>query len=118
MSQFKLCPFCSGQFWNVPIGVEPYIGPFGAKEVDKDDDVYLVTVSYPGSQNRTFVAELHRRAWVERIPCLYAGNSMAGPIAEVPQYKDNVIDGALDSYSVKDLFSPEFEHSKYKSSCN
>ena len=86
--------------------------------MDKDDGVYLVTVSYPGSQNRTFIGELHRRAWVEEIPCLHAGNSMAGPMVEVPQYKDRVIDGAPDSYSVKDLFSTEFEHSKYKGSCN
>nr|WNS50027.1 Na-Ca exchanger/integrin-beta4-like protein [Halisarca dujardinii] len=107
-----------GQFWNVPIGIEPYTGVFDGKQLNKDDGVYLVHVAYPGSQNRTFVAEFRPRAWDSKVPCLYAGNSMAGPMAEAPQYRDNVIDGAVNSYNVDNLFTTDYQHSKYKSDCN
>ena len=99
------------------MGITPYIGSFGDGEVDKEDRVYEVTVSYPGSANRTFIAEYHPRSWIGKKPCLYAGNSMAGPMIEVPQFKDNVVDGAVDSYIVNSLYDPRFKHSKYESSC-
>ena len=70
-----------GQFWNVPIDVEEYDGDFEGSARSND---YVVTVNYPGSPPRSFVGVLSSVTWeFEKRPCIYVGNSQAGPISEV-----------------------------------
>ena len=47
----------TGQFWNIPLKIEPYVGQYGERLVDLMDRFYSVTVSYPNAPERTFVAK-------------------------------------------------------------
>ena len=80
------------------------------------DRFYSVTVSYPSAPERTFVAEYDERDWCDNRPCFYAGNRDGGSISEVRSL-DSVIEGMASSYVVEDLFSTDFEFSKYNSDC-
>ena len=112
----NLCIFSSGQFWNIPLTIEPYVGPYGDGSVVKSDKKYTVTTSYPGAQNRTFVADYNKRDWLDNRHCLYAGNHNAGPIGEVKGY-GSVIEGKANDYVVAGLFSTDFTFSKYNGNC-
>ena len=106
----------TGQFWNIPLRIEPYVGQYGERLVSMMDRLYSVTVSYPSAPERTFVAEYDERDWFDNRPCRYAGNSNGGSIREVCS-SDSVIEGTASSYVVEDLFSTDFEFSKYNSDC-
>ena len=45
----------------------------------------------------------------EKRPCLYVGNSQAGPLGEAVDPNDSVIEGTYRDYEVDSLFSPEFK---------
>ena len=98
--------------------VSRYTGVFGEK--NESQLAYTVTISPPGKNTRSFVAQLGPRKWdYRREPCLYAGNVQGGPSGDV---KDDgaVIDGMYTDYMVDDLFSvnlnnPEF--GRYKGNC-
>ena len=118
---FSLCEFTlhsslTGQFWNIPLKIEPYVGQYGERRVDIMDRFYSVTVSYPNTPERTFIAEYDERDWFDNRPCLYAGNGDGGHTSEVPGL-DSVIEGTASSYVVQDLFSTDFEFSKYNRDC-
>ena len=96
--------------------IEPYVGPYGDGSVVESDKKYTVTTSYPGAQNRTFVADYGKRDWLDNRHCLYAGNRNAGPIGEV-KGDDSVIEGKAGDYVVAGLFSTDFTFSKYNGNC-
>ena len=50
---FRLC-LLTGQFWNIPLKIEPYVGQYGERLVDLMDRFYSLTVSYPNAPERTF----------------------------------------------------------------
>ena len=115
LSEFRLC-LLTGQFWNIPLKIEPYVGQYGERLVDLMDRFYSLTVSYPNAAERTFVAKYDERDWFDNRPCLYAGDSDGGRVSEVPT-SDSVIEGTASSYVVQDLFSTDFEFSKYNRDC-
>ena len=98
------------------MAITPYVGPYGDGTVDVSDRVYSVTVSYPGSPERTFIADYGERDWLDNRPCLYAGNQNGGPIAEV-RGSGSVIEGRYRDYEVDGLFHTDFRFSKYNDKC-
>ena len=51
LSEFCLC-LLTGQFWNIPLKIEPYVGQYGERLVDLMDRFYSLTVSYPNVPER------------------------------------------------------------------
>ena len=101
----------TGQFWNVPVDVIENTGSFNG--VFRDDD-YIITVNYPNSPPRRFVGLRYSLTWeFEKRPCLYVGNSQAGPLGETVDPNDSVIEGTYQNYEVDSLFSPEFDFSHF-----
>jgi hypothetical protein len=85
--------------------------------VTTDDNVYAVTVSYPESSPRTFLAELSTVTWSGRYePCLYAGNQLAGRSYEGRHF-GSVIEGRHSDYKVESVFAHDFTFDKYLSQC-
>jgi collagen type VI alpha len=99
-----------GQFWNVPVTVTENTGTFQGRE--RNDD-YVVSVG-----GRKFVGLLSHVTWeFEEKPCLYAGNSQAGPLGEhvlgpngEDDINESVIEGMYKDYEVESLFSPNFKY--------
>ena len=101
----------TGQFWNVPVDVTENIGFFNGELRDGD---YIITVNYPGSPSKHFVGLRYSVTWeLERRPCLYVGNSQAGPREETVDPNESVIDGTFRDYEVDSLFSPDFVFSHF-----
>ena len=101
----------TGQFWNVPVNVTKNTGSFNG--AFRDDD-YIITVNYPNSPLRRFVGLHYSVTWeFEKRPCLYVGNSQAGPLGETVDPNDSVIEGTYKNYEVEGLFSPEFDFSHF-----
>ena len=74
------------------------------------ENYFEVTVRYPGSDERRFVALRLSVTWeFEKKPCLYVGNSQAGPLGEVVDPNDSVIEGTYKDYIVDSIFSPVFK---------
>ena len=74
------------------------------------ENYFTVTVRYPGSNERRFVALRSSVTWeFEKKPCLYVGNSQAGPLGEVVDPNDSVIEGTYKDYIVESIFSPNFK---------
>ena len=99
-----------GQFWNVPVDVQEDTSQFNGE--NREDD-FEVTVRYPGKEARMFVGLRSSVTWSwERKPCLYVGNTQAGPLAEVVDPNDSVIEGTYNDYVVESIFSPilKFAH--------
>ena len=95
--------YAAGQFWNVPIQLSPFTGTRRDGTAVPDD--YIVTVERAGSPQREFVGHLGRRTWDRSlVPCLYSGNRQAGPIYEVTDPNDPVIEGNYRSYRVPSAF--------------
>ena len=73
-------------------------------------DDYTVTV-HPNDPNkiRSFVALVSSVTWeFEKKPCLYVGNSQAGPLGEDVTPNESVIEGTYKDYMVDSMFSPNF----------
>ena len=111
-----------GQFWNVPIEVTENRGNFDGSSLSDD---YIITVpgsppSLPGSPPRSFVGLRSSVTWeFERRPCLYVGNSQAGPLGEDVVPNDSVIEGIYTDYEVSSMFSPNFVFSHFEEErCN
>ena len=109
-------PSPTGQFWNIPLTIVPYVGPYGGRTVGKSDKKYMITIFYPGAPKRTFVADYGDRDWYNNRHCLYAGDREGGKSGEVSGY-DSVIQGKSSDYIVDGLFSTDFEFSKYNGKC-
>ena len=74
----------------------------------------MVTVNYPNSEPRSFVGLLSNVTWeFEKRPCIYAGNSQAGPISEVDSPNDSVIEGEYTDYEVASMFATGFTYSHF-----
>lgn len=115
------CECIPGQFWSIPIEVEPYMGPFTDEEPSEDQATFTVTVNYPGQDPRQFIAWLIFPSWeLERhLYCLYAGDTHAGNVYEVPQnVAENgpVIEGVYSDYIVASQFETDFDLSHFDSS--
>jgi hypothetical protein len=103
-----------GQFWNVPVTVEPYEGLFNGA-VRSDD--FIITVDHPSSEPRSFVGVWNEVTWeFEKRGCYYAGNKQAGELAEVAEPNDPVIEGEYSQYKVDSLFSTGFAFSHFSDS--
>ena len=91
-----------------------YDGEFGGSGRAND---YVVTVNYPNSPPRSFVGVLSSVTWeFEKRPCIYVGNSQAGPISEVVSPNDSVIEGEYTDYEVASMFATEFTYSHFDES--
>ena len=94
--------------------VEPFNGTFGG--VERDDD-YIITVSHPEANARSFVGLKSDRTFeFERRVCYYAGNTQAGELAEVSEPNDSVIEGEYSDYRVESLFATEFTYTHFDDS--
>ena len=106
MTGFIHFSFSAGQFWNIPVGITPYIG----QTVDgtpEPSTLYIVNIT-TNTNTRLYVGRLHQVGWEGRPgPCLYVGNRQAGRIAEIEQPNDGVIEGNYMNYRVSSAFSEE-----------
>ena len=81
---------------------------------DIRNDDYIITVpgsppSPIGSPSRSFVGLLSSVTWeFERRPCLYVGNTQAGPLRVDVVPNDSVIEGVYTDYEVSSMFSSDF----------
>ena len=101
-----------GQFWNIPVEVEPYTGvPIN------ETGVFTVTVNHPDSEARSFLGSLFGLTWErERRPCLYAGNREAGRADVVEEPNDSIIQGSYTDYRVSGAFATSFIFSQFEDS--
>ena len=92
--------------------MEEYTGEFDGSARPNDR---VVTVNYPGKEPRSFVGVLASVTWeFEKRPCIYVGNSQAGPIAEVVTPNDSVIEGEYTDYEVTSMFDTGFTYSHFE----
>lgn len=112
----------TGQFWNIPISIEPYEYRGPPNPYLEDNTLYAITVTPAGDSNsRTFVAEYATRPWeAERNDiCFYVGNIQGGRLGELafdPDFNDPAIEGYYTDYRVDGLFEHEFQYSQFESS--
>ena len=51
--------------------------------------------------------------------CFYAGSNQGGPIREIEEPNDSVIEGSYEDYRVQGLFSTQFVYAQFDDSmCN
>lgn len=100
----------AGQFWNIPISVERYLGP-----AFENQAAYVITVTHPNAPGpRSFVGPLVSWTWEKRYePCLYVGSRQAGSINEVESPNDPVIEGQYKDYIVESMFGTEYQFSHF-----
>jgi len=61
--------------------------------------------------NRAYTGILHSTTWdFSPVPCLYVGNRQSGPIVEVPNPNDPVIQSLYTDYLVKEPFVEDMEY--------
>ena len=98
----------AGQFWNVPVNLEPYTGlDRNGMPVNNRYQINVPSRSLPNT-DRSFTGIFYEFNWShERKPCLYAGNRQAGPIYEIPSPNDPVIEGNYRDYKVPGAFEEE-----------
>ena len=94
----------TGQFWNREASVTPFTG------VDRNGDLapnrYVINLSSPTSGEERSFTGLY--TWdFQDGPCLYAGNRQAGPIYEIQEPNDPVIEGRYNEYMVDSAFSED-----------
>ena len=74
------------------------------------EDRYIINFTRPGSEPRVFTGFFYPLTWdFKEGPCLYVGNRQAGPIAEVDDPNDSVIEGTYSDYLVAGAFVTDFE---------
>ena len=105
-----------GQFWNVPIEVADFDGQVESSDVLDLQNRYAITVTHPNAEReRTFTAILYDFNWeFGRQPCFYAGNQQGGPIAEVLDPNDSVIEGEYFDYETEGLFATRYKFSRFE----
>ena len=107
---FLLCLYFTtltpGQFWNIPVTVEEFTGEFGDEQRDND---YIIIVRYPGTPPRSFVGiESSVTSELERRPCYFVGSEQAGPLVEVSEPNNSVIEGVYRDYIIESLFATSY----------
>ncbi len=98
--------FNTGQYWNIPVDVTPYIGQLrsGAPATGR----FVLNLTTFGSGPRSFTGWLYDLTWeFDKGPCLYVGDRQGGPIYEVPNPNDWVIAELYTDYLVQSAFSEE-----------
>ena len=100
---FTYLYFPSGQFWNIPVSVEPFSGLERGGTISKNRlRVDLTTNNKP----RSFTGKLLPYNWAsDQEPCLFVGNRQSGPIYAILDPNDGVIEGSFKDYKVKSAFS-------------
>ena len=91
----------TGQFWNARVSIEPFTGSvLGAVPGDR----FVVNIT-AGSKQRSFTGWLYDLTWDHSEgPCLYVGNRQSGPIGEVLDPNDPVIESLYSNYRVASAF--------------
>ena len=109
-----VCVFslCTGQFWNIPIAVSAF------DTSNPNQELYTVSVRYPGREVRSFIGMLWPLTWEYREEyCLYTGNGQAGPLDELDARggpNDPVIEGEYFRYKVDSDFATDFEFAHFE----
>ena len=84
---------------------------------DPSQELYTITVQYPGGNQRSFVGMLWPLTWEYREEyCLYSGNGQAGPLDDADAVggpNDPVIEGEYFRYKVDNDFATEFEFAHF-----
>lgn len=121
-SSFFLCTRClsvlpPGQFWNIPIGIEPFTHTGVPDPYFLEEELFVITVNPTNSEQRQFVAERYEQTWdtTEGL-CFYAGSYQGGPVQEIEEPNDSVIQGSWQNYRVSGLFSSRFVYSQFNES--
>ena len=95
-----------GQFWNIPVEVTPFEGQLrGGGQAENRFIVNMSSLAVP----RIYTGWLDDRTWESEdgVPCLYVGNIQGGPIYEVTNPNDGVIENRYSDYKVESAFSEE-----------
>ena len=65
------------------------------------------------TRQRTFTAILYDFNWeFAKQPCFYAGDQQGGPIAEVVEPNDSVIEGEYFDYQTNGIFASGYKFSR------
>ena len=110
-----------GQFWNVPLNVEPYHADL-SEELKKDydpDKLYLVSVFPFNHTPRRFIGELFEKSWDNTLKrsCIYVGSSQGDQLIDIAGPHDTVIEGIYTDYIVSDgLSGTRFKYNQFQSS--
>ena len=102
----NFCDYLLGQFWNIPVEVTPYNGQLrNGGQVEGRFIVNMSSLAVP----RVYTGLLDHRTWEsdDGVPCLHVGNIQAGPIYEVTNPNDGVIENSYSDYKVESAFSEE-----------
>lgn len=92
----------TGQFWNVPVNITIYRGVVAGR--NPADRRYIVSVSTNGG-SRAYTGTIDPLTWdLSKGPCLYVGSRQSGPIFEVSDPNDPVIESVYTNYQVKQPF--------------
>ena len=105
MSDGKLFPFHTGQFWTRRPQLFPFAGQVSTSSVDVAD---LYTIEIFTGDLRKIAAHFFFYDWWSRPgPCLYVGNQQAGPSYGKSRVNpdDSVIEGDFSQYEVTGPFS-------------
>ena len=109
----------AGQFWNIPVTVEMFVHTGVPDPYFLEEELFTITIHPvgPGSTKRRFVAELYDQTWdFSREICFYAGSVQGGPVREIDDPNDSVIQGSYRDYSVRSLFATDFVYSQFSAS--
>ncbi len=90
----------------MPVQVGPFSGQLKEPKFGGEDR-YTVSFSREmGGKVTSFTGLLQEQTWnKEPYPCLYAGDRQGGPIYEVIEPNDPVLDGSYKDYIVPSVFS-------------
>ena len=107
----------AGQFWSIPVSVQPYT-PVEAPP-DSEKSYFNVTVTPQDSKPRSTLGDTFLRTWDNsKETCVYVGNSQGGPSGEFfNQLSGSVIEGSYKDYMVEGIFDTEFKYSRIEGSC-
>ncbi len=76
----------------------------------------MINVTHPDATGgpRLITGVLDDQTWeFEQEPCFYVGNSQAGPIYEVKDPNDPVIEGSYDDYLVSGGYETGYAYSRF-----
>ena len=101
----------------MPVTVTPYTGP--VRSISPPGARYFtINFTHPDyPQPRLITGELAFLTWESRRePCYYVGDIQGGPLYEVKQDNDPVIQGVYQDYEVGGSFETMFAYSHFKPS--
>ena len=102
-----------GQFWNIPVTVSEYEGQTNVPGLS-NEDYYTVTISHPLSKPRSFTGHLYDFTWeFESKKCLYVGNPQGGPLDNLDDPNDSVIEGVYYQYLTQGPFKTDYYYAVF-----